>query len=113
MSYPAKYKMRVRQGQTFNRVFTWSVNDDPVNLTGFDGRMQVRRRPSASSNVVLDATPYISLGGTTGAVTIDIPASVTEDITPATYVYDLELDNGGTVTTLLAGNFVVDAEVTR
>jgi hypothetical protein len=113
MSYPAKYKMRARQGQTFNRVFTWSVNDSPINLTGYTARMQVRRRPSGSSAVVLDASPYITLGTSNGQVTLNIPASILEDISPATYVYDLELDNGGTVTTLLAGSFQVDPEVTR
>jgi hypothetical protein len=113
MSYPAKYKMRARQGQTFNRVFTWSVNDTPINLTGYSARMQVRRRPSSASAVVLDAGQYLTLGTTNGQVTLNIPASVLEEIAPATYVYDLELDNGGTVTTLLAGTFQVDPEVTR
>jgi hypothetical protein len=32
---------------------------------------------------------------------------------PGRYLYDLEVNNGGTVTTLLAGVFQVQPEITR
>lgn len=113
---PGTYNIEARQGATWTRVFTWSVNDVPVNLTGRTARMEVRTKPSATS-VVLNATPYITLGGSAGTVTISIPASVLAGIEPRTgskfYVYDLEIVTGQQVTTLLAGRFTVAPEVTK
>lgn len=112
MSYPAKYKIQTRQGDTLDRTFTWEVNSAPVNLTGFTADMQVRSS-AESDTVVLDAGNFITLGGTLGTVRVNIPAGTIGDIEPGRYVYDLEVNNGGTVTTLLAGVFQVGAEVTR
>ena len=112
MSYPAKYKITAYQGDSLDRTFTWTIEDAPVNLTGFTADMQVR--PSAeSNNLILDAGNFISLGGTLGTVNVSIPAGTIGDIKPGRYVYDLELNNGGEVTTLLAGVFQVQPEVTR
>lgn len=116
MSYPATYRIEARQGQTFRRIFTWKIDGSPVNLTGSTARMEVRTKPSASS-VVLTATPFITLGGAAGTVDINIPANTLAAIAPrsgnSSYVYDLEIVTGGTVTTLLAGKFIVEPEVTR
>jgi len=114
MSYPANYTFRVRQGSTFSKQFTWSVNNAAVNLTGYTARMQARSSVS-SSTVVLSWTTsnYITLGGAAGTITFSVPASVTDDIPAGSYVYDLELVSGATVTPLLAGDVLVDAEVTR
>jgi hypothetical protein len=112
MSYPAKYKMSVRKGDTLDKTFTWSVEDVPVNLTGCLADMQVRSSPE-STRVILEAGNFITLGGTLGTVRLNIPAGTIGAIEPGRYVYDLEIDNGGTVTTLLAGVFQVQPEVTR
>lgn len=116
MSYPASFDIRARQGATYRRVFTWTVNGTPVNLTGATARMEVRKKASDSS-VVLTATPFITLGGTAGTVDLNIPASTLAGIAPRTgqssYVFDLEIVTGGTVTALLAGRFFVAPEVTR
>ena len=113
---PGTYNIEARQGATWTRVFTWSVEGTPVNLTGRTARMEVRTKPSATS-VVLNATPYITLGGSAGTVTISIPASILAAIEPRTgskfYVYDLEIVSGQNVTTLLAGRFTVAPEVTK
>jgi len=116
MSYPANFTIRARQGQTYRRVFTWSVAGTPVNLTGRTARMEVRTKPDAST-VTLNATPYITLGGEAGTVDLNIPASVLAGIAPRSgpknYVYDLEIVSGQEVTTLLAGRFQVAPEVTK
>jgi hypothetical protein len=55
----------------------------------------------------------VVLGGTAGTVVISLSDEVTADLTPATYVYDLELTSStGDVTRLIQGAFVVDPEVT-
>lgn len=116
MSYPATFAIRARQGATYRRVFTWTIDGIPVNLTGASARMEVRKKASDSS-VVLTATPFITLGGTAGTVDLNIPAQTLAAIAPrsgeSSYVYDLEIVIGGTVTALLAGRFFVAPEVTR
>ncbi len=112
MAYPGKYKIEARQGQTYDQTFTWRVDDLPVNVTGFTAAMQVRSSWD-SDTVVLNAGTFITLGGTLGTVRVNIPAGTIAAITPGRYQYDLELNNAGTVTTLLAGAFEVKPEITR
>ena len=117
MGYPIDYDIVARQGATLRKRFAWSVDGTPQDLTGWYGRMEVRRKASSSA-VALDVGPYISLGGDEGTVEIGVPAEVMEGVSPAKYVYDLELVNplaagSPEVITLFAGRFVVIAEVTR
>lgn len=116
MSYPANYKMNTRQGASFRRVFTWTIDEEAVDLTLATANMQVRTKPS-SETVILDASEYITLGGDEGTVDLSIPATVLSEIKARSgssfYVYDLEITIGEVVTTLLAGKFVVNPEVTR
>jgi hypothetical protein len=115
-SYPAAYRIDARQGATFRRVFTWTIDGDPVNLTAATARMEVRKKAS-SPDVVLDASDYITLGGAAGTVDLNIPASVLADIPARSgssfYEYDLEIVTGSVVTPFIAGRFYVAPEVTR
>ena len=113
---PSRYTIGARQGSTLRRRFVWTIDDDPVDLTGRTARMNVR--PSAGSeSLILDASGYITLGGDEGYIEIEVPASVMEAIPAKTYVYDLEIVNPNPgedeVVALLEGSFVVDGEVTR
>ncbi len=113
---PARYTIGARQGSTLRRRFQLDQDGEPVDLTGRTARMNVR--PSAgSASLVLDASEYITLGGTDGSVLLEVPADVMETIAAKTYVYDLELvapsPGPDEVIAILEGSFVVDAEVTR
>jgi len=108
------------QGATFRRTLTWTDSArNPIDLTSYTARMQVR--PSVdSSNVVIELTTAntrITLGNTAttkGQVNLLLPANTTSTLIAGQYVYDLELVSaGGEVTRLVEGNFVVKAEVTR
>lgn len=113
MSYPAKHSLKLRQGDTYKRTLTWIVNKTPVNLTGYDARLQIREDPD-DATPALDASDYLTLGGAAGTIEVEIPASETADLEPGRYVYDLEVESGGgEVTTLIAGSVTVTAEVTR
>jgi hypothetical protein len=111
------YDFNVDQGATFTATITWSdENGDPVNLTGYTARMQLR--PDVTSSTVtlelLDSNGRIALGGAAGTITLTIAATDTAAIGAGNYVYDLELESGGgVVTRLLKGGVNVDAEVTR
>ena len=115
MSSPAgTYNIICDQGATFQRQITWNdTNGDPVDLTGYTARMQVRPTTD-STTLTLELTTgnnRITLGGAAGTIELLVAASV---MTMAgDFVYDLELVSGTIVTRLVEGFFTVRAEVTR
>ena len=95
-----------------------ATEDDPaapIDLTGYDVRMQVRES-------ITSPTPLLTLGLGDG-ITVDAPEgeillAVSDDDTAAwTWrygIYDLEIESpGGDTTRLLKGEVEVSAEVTR
>jgi len=62
--------------------------------------------------VASTANGRIVLGGANGRVTVTVASSVTEDLTPSRYAYDLVVNSGGTITRILEGRFVVTGGVT-
>jgi|LauGreDrversion4_2_1035121.scaffolds.fasta_scaffold00642_3 hypothetical protein len=113
----AKYDIVCDQGATFSRIFTWQDDAaNPVNLTGYTARMQVRDEADSSTAALSLTTENsrITLGGTAGTITLLVSATDTAAVVAGEYVYDLEIVSGaGTVTRLIQGCFTVDAEVTR
>jgi len=73
-------------------------------------------RPFVGSNtttlVASTANGRITLDGVNGRVTVNIASSVTDDLTPSRYSYDLVVNSGSTVTRILEGRFVVTGGVT-
>ena len=109
------YDIEAEQGATFHRVMTWSIDSEPVDLTGWTARMQVRKTAKATDTFL--SLNNGALGGITldavGGVTIRVEAEVLSTVPAGSWVYDLELDSGSEVTRLLGGAFEVSAEVTR
>lgn len=120
-----KLDLDIEQGATFTRVFTWQdAGGEPVDLTGYAARLQVRETHGSLESVLDLSSPSagLELGGAAGTITLTITASQTADIVVAddgsdtpvrALVYDLELANGAFVKRLLAGAFTVSKEVTR
>lgn len=121
-----KYNMTMWQGSTFGMVITVNTEaGSPQDLTNYSARMQIR--PSYKSTSVEEsltsANGEISVGGTTGELTLTLSAARTANIAvdlnngkpPRTvYVYDLEIQDGvGTVSKILWGDVTVYGEVTR
>lgn len=88
----------------------------PINLTGYTARMMVRE-DHTSITPVLDLSTVngkISLGGTSGTVEVNVPASETVAIPIEYGVWDLELiDTLGGVIRVLQGKVKISPEVTR
>ena len=111
-----KYNIVADQAATYELAITWlDPSGNPVNLTGYSARMQVRLG-YAEPNAVIDIssdTSNIVLGGTAGTIHITVPAVDMGFLkAPQTYVYDLRLQNGPTVTRLIEGAFQVVPAVT-
>jgi hypothetical protein len=113
-----RYDIIADQGSTLNRalIYVDSANV-PVDLTGYDAAMQVRENYGSTALVLSLSTdgtaPEITLGGTAGTIDVSVPASVMATIPAGVYVYDLELDDDGTIVKPVRGQFEVRPEVTR
>jgi hypothetical protein len=109
-------KLICKQGETFTRTVTWSIDGSAVNLANYTAAMQVKSSYTSNTAILtLTSTPAagITLGGAAGTITLTISAADTADLAVGTYVYDLELtSDDDTVTRLLEGQFVVTPEVT-
>lgn len=114
---PGKVNFTCPQGSTFTRTLTYKIDDDPVNLTGYNARLQVREFSYSKVPVIsLDSassSANMYLGGSAGTIDVYIDPAVTEELVPGTYVYDLEIYTSSNVYRLIEGNFKVTAEVTR
>lgn len=110
----AKFNLVCEQATTFNFQFQIKNDVTPWNLTNYTATMTVRPFVGASTTTVVASTTNgrIVLDGVNGRVTVTIPASITEDITPGRYSYDLVLDSGTVITRILEGKFAVTGAVT-
>jgi hypothetical protein len=114
----ANYPITIHQGATYTLTLTWRENGNPVDLTNWSARMQVRRRhKDETAWISLTSAPGggIVLGGPAGTISIRIEAAATAALpAPQTGVYDLELEHtDGTVRRILEGIVRVTPEVTR
>jgi hypothetical protein len=118
MTAPLKVPLTIYQGATFRKTVTWKAGEPavPVDLSGCSARMQIREKVE-SAEVLLELTTVngrVVLGGVAGTVTLELPSSVTEDITWRAGVYDLEVQfSNGDVRRLMNGSVKVVPEVTR
>lgn len=108
----------MEQGATFD--YPMTMTDDygnPVNLTGWTFRMQLRSSVS-SGTIVLSLTTANSRividDETLGKFRLLVSATDTESVAAGYYVYDLEaVKPGGEVIRLIEGKMQVTAQVTR
>ena len=103
------------QGSTFSRSLTYTLDQIPVNLSGYSSRLQVRQAHYSENTIVsLASGSGITIGGSAGTIDILISASVTSSFPPGDHVYDLEIVSpSNIVDRLIEGRFYVTPEVTR
>jgi hypothetical protein len=90
--------------------------NEPVDLTNFNARMQIRESVDSTTALHSATTEngQIIIDNTYKTISILIPASVTTNFTFTTAVYSLELyTSGGEVIPFLVGNLTLVPEVTR
>jgi hypothetical protein len=117
-----KYNLTIEQGTTYRFVVVKKdINKEPVDLTGYTARMQIR--PDFADNTAtvfasLSTTPTSDGSGITivpeeGKLIVEISAALTETFNFDTGLYDLELYVADTVERLLEGRVRNSREVTR
>lgn len=105
------YNFVIRQGDTFTRGIALTNNDVAVNLTNSSAVFTVAESAGAASVLSLTVGSGITMGGAAGTMLVTASASQTTALEPGVYVYDFALLQNATVTTLLAGQFQVLAQV--
>lgn len=113
---PGNHDIIMPKGSTYSETFTYKIDGNPVNLTGYTARMQARQSHTSSSTVLNMTTENgkISLGGTAGTITLNLTATETAAITQTQLVWDIELVSaGGQVQRLIEGSIILTPEVTR
>lgn len=122
------YSFTIEQGTTVDFEIQYTdVNDLPIDLTGYSGRMQIKSgfsndRPttyaSLSSSLYPDGTGLNFSGSlgtkppTSGSIGIYISAVSSSAFTFAKAKYDLEITSGSKVTRLLEGIVTLSKGVT-
>jgi hypothetical protein len=107
----------VEQGSTFS--YTLTLNDDqgnPIDLTGYTARMQLRRTINAPDVLITLTTSNgrIAITPLTGVIVLTIEAAATASLSFQSAVYDLEIESsGGIVTRIIQGKVSLSPEVTR
>lgn len=111
------YNIRCEQGASFTRTFTLKDSDDIIiDLTGYKGRMHIRRDVDATTSLMSLTTENgrMSISSVLGEITISLTPTETASI-PRNGVYDLEIykEATGEVHRVVKGMFLLDKEVTR
>lgn len=103
------------QGSTFRRTLTYTLDNVPINLSGYSSRLQVRQAYYSDNPMIfLQSGSGITLGGSAGTIDILIAASATSLLPAGPHVYDLEIVSpSDIVDRLIEGKFHVTPEVTR
>jgi len=107
-----KYDITIEQGSDFSLQLTVQESGAAKNLTGYSIRGQMRSSVDATA-IAASFTGTIADPASSGVITISLPYTTTDDISPGMYLYDVELYNSGSVQKLIKGSATVLGEVTK
>lgn len=104
-------EITIEQGATFQT--TVNVEDaynNPVNLSGYTASSMMRKSYYSTTSYTI--TTQIT-GLANGEITLSMSSANTSNLSPGRYVYDLIINNGGTITRVVEGIATVLPSVTR
>lgn len=112
----AIYDMKIDQGATYRRVFTWKDEENqPVPLSGSTAKLQVRKDPEDITSVLTlttDPNGGIVLDNPVGTIEVEVSPSSSNILPSDIYYYDLEIYTGTDTDRILRGKFVVSRQIT-
>ena len=116
MATAGTYNFVMDQGATYTLQMVYQDGaGNPINLTGYTAKMQLRLKYGAPDPAALTLTTEnggITINGPTGTINILATDEQTLALDPVFYVYDLDLISGGTIERLIMGQITVRPEVT-
>ena len=112
MAQPADQDLTITRGDTETLVVTvTSDGTTAINITGRTYRAQIRS--SQDSTTIKASFTCTVTNGAAGQVTCTLSATDSAQLGAGLYFWDLEENASGVVSTILAGNVTVLADVTR
>lgn len=112
MAKPANYPLNIRIGDTETVTVTMQdANGSAINITGRTYSAQIREKASSTSALATFSCSIVNAAQ--GKFACTLSSTVTANLSPANAVWDLQENNGGTITTLMAGEAVISRDVTR
>lgn len=112
MSGPAPRDLEIYRGDDYAHKITFVDNSDPpepLNLSGYTFKAQIRDRPENGISVLSSFTIDTS-DAASGIITLHLNAAETE--IPSGY-WDLEVNDGSVTQTWLRGKVTMSGDVTR
>lgn len=107
----------LNQGATFRKLFIYQDSvGDPINLTGYTARMQLRVSYTSEVPVINLTTENggIEITPLDGEILVNMTATQTAGIPAREYYYDIEVESAdGRVYRVIEGKATVRPEVTR
>lgn len=110
MAFPATYNFNYYRGDTAEFVIRpKNANGSSFDLTDFEGSFTIaNRRGSTGTQYNADAV----VNEVSSIVTCTIAPATGRTLAAGTYVYDVQIDNGTQIYTLLTGQIVVTDDIT-
>jgi hypothetical protein len=106
-----KANLVIDQGSTFSVDLTLQdENGDPLNLLGYTANSQMRKWYTSINPA---ATFSTNVNTISGVITLSLDSSNTSGLVAGRYVYDVEIDNGSTISRVVEGIVTVTPQVTR
>lgn len=113
MAAPATQDLTIMRGDT-EVVQVVLLQDDettPINITGRTYTSQIRSTQDAT--IISASFTCVVTDGANGEVTCTLAAADSAELDPGYYYWDLQENASGTISTVLAGQVTVLADVTR
>ena len=106
-----KYDFAMHRGATFHKIMRIKKNGEPLDLTGYDAKCQVRTHPDGGE---LLAEMECVVSPLAGRVDLLIPSSVTSGFESGIYAWDIRLTSPASIAEYyLGGKFTVLPSVTE
>lgn len=103
------------QGKTITFPLVWGGTANPIDVSGYDAALQIRRTPT--SDIIADFSVdngRVTIGGANGLITFEMTAADSAELTPGCYVYEIEVtDASGNVMRAMSGKAQIVSEVVR
>jgi len=103
VSLPVTVNLEAYRGDSWSQTFRLLSGTNPIDLTGAVIECEARSEAGAVHALTIAR-------GQPGEVTISLPSA---SIPFGTYAYDLEITEGGVVTTWVRGKLALDRDVTN
>ena len=110
MKLPAKYDFKCYRGQTWYQILRFRQDEEPMDLTGYTAKAQIRKENNSPILVAEMDTDVLEVEGN---VVLALPSERTAKLKPGIYVYDVKMtDANDEVQYYMMGKFIVEGRVT-